>query len=202
MLRKSILFILLLIGGFFLLPSAVSADTYSVSITATQFIPSTLSVEEGDTIRFINTTSATQSAKTTDADGFNTGNIGPGENKSVVVSNAGSYTYSSQYTPSLTGTVVVAAAAGTSPTSTSSASTTTTTGTTSQPAQTQAQPVSGTFEVFVALVTAGVGFILLGMVSKRFQPVFTASNDSTVELPSISVRIKQTEGSDDSSELV
>ncbi|MCD8527244.1 cupredoxin domain-containing protein [Candidatus Woesebacteria bacterium] len=168
------------------LPSIAWADTYSVSITNTQFIPSTLNVSVGDTIRFINTTAATQSAKTTDTDGFNTGNIGPGENKSVVVANAGTYSYTSQYTPSLSGTVVVAAST-TSTATTSTTTTSTSSATKGQPAQTQQQPVSGTFEVFMAILIAGAGFIGLGFASRRYQAGVEAGH-STVDLPSISVR--------------
>lgn len=179
--------VIILLLGAFVFPTGVSADTYSVSITATQYIPATLNVSVGDTIRFINTTTATQSAKTVEATGFNTGNIGPSENKSVVVSTAGTFSYTSQYTPSLTGTIVVAASTGAlgGETSTSSAST-------SQPASTQEQPVSGVFEVMLAVIVAGVGFISLGMITQRFQPRMLGTS-STVDLPSISVRITNDE---------
>lgn len=193
-LRSFAIGVTILLLGIFVFPTAVFADTYSVSITATQFVPSTLNVTVGDTIRFINTTSATQSAKTTDASGFNTGNIGPGENKSVVVSTAGTFSYSSQYSPSLTGTVVVAASSGAL-----GGETSTTSATTSQPAQTQSQPVSGVFEVMLAVIAAGVGFIALGMVTQRFQPKLL-STDSTVDLPSISVRLTNEETEEESSE--
>ena len=69
-LRRSLYLVALFLLGTVLFPAAAFADTYSVSITTTQFIPGTLNVAVGDTIRFINTTSATQSARTTEATGF------------------------------------------------------------------------------------------------------------------------------------
>lgn len=162
----------------------VRAATYAVTITSTQFIPATLQVSVGDQISFLNSDIATQSARTTDPDGFNTGDIGPGQTKSVTLSTAGTFTYSSAYNSALTGTVTVLAGTG----SISTTSGTTTTVTTTQP-----QPVSGTFEIVLALTAGGFAFLGFGWHARRQGNVV---HQSVVNLPLVSSS-SSAEGSND-----
>lgn len=157
------------------------AATYSVTITATQFIPATLQVSAGDQITFLNSTTATQSAVTTDVNGFNTGNIGPGQSKTVTVSTAGTFAYSSAFNSSLTGTVTVLES--------STEITSTTSGTTTTVTTTQEQPVSGVFEVILAMVAGGFGFIGFGWYAAR-RSGFIA-HDPVVNLPLISSSVEE-----------
>jgi plastocyanin len=143
--------------------SLIHAASYSVTITDTAFVPASFSVMTGDSIEFRNSSTATQSAKSTLATGFNTGDIGPSQTKTVTVNTAGTFTYSSAYNAALTGTMQV--------TSASSSTTTTTTSTSSatkgQPTQTQEQPVSGVFEVVVGMVLTGTFLVGSGLVWQR-----------------------------------
>lgn len=162
--------------------SPVLAATYTVSITGTQFIPSTLKIAPGDSISFINTTDSTQSARTTLTSGFNTGNIGPGQSKLITVVNTGTFAYSSQYNSSLSGTVEVASpSASPTPVATSS--------TKGQVATTQQQPVSGVEDVLYAVVTAGLVSIGIGLYWQH-----RANHESAVvDLPPVSVQSTQDE---------
>lgn len=152
--------------------SAVFAATYSVTITDDQFVPSTLKVTEGDSVTFINSTDATQSAKTTSSTGFNTGNIGIGASKTVTLNRAGTFSYSSTQDSDLTGTITVEAGSGVGGATDSATTTTTTKG--------GDMPVSGTTEVLMGMVALGAGFIALGSFSNRF--AFAKKEDSLVEL--------------------
>lgn len=181
-----------LFGAFFLLTFGIFtfglaqkawAATYAVSITSSGFSPSSLQVSVGDSLTFINSTTSTQSAKTTVASGFNTGDIGPGQSKIVTVSSAGTYTYTSLYSPSFTGTVTVLAGDSSSLTSTESATTTTTT---SVPDTTQQQPVSGAFENLLALVAIGFGFLGFGWYSRR--NTLVENQSGVVDLPLITAK--------------
>lgn len=160
---------------------SVLAATYSVTITDEQFVPSTLKVKEGDSITFINSTDATQSAKTTSTTGFNTGNIGPGSSKSVTLNQAGTFSYSSTQTPTLTGTITVEDVAGTGGASDSASITSTTKG--------GDMPVSGTTEVLLGMVTLGAGLIALGSFSGRF--AFARKQDSVIDLQPLNSQNEQ-----------
>lgn len=183
--HKSLLGLLLSGAFFFSLAGTAFADTYTVSITSTQFVPSTLSVEVNDSIRFLNSTTATQSAETTDPDGFDTGNIGPGESKVITVLNAGTFTYSSSFNPALTGTVTVAAGTGTLTDTTTTTTSTASSTLTSQPAKTQAQPVSGVAEVLMAVTAVSFSLIGLGWYSHRKLSAYNPG--MVVDLPPISL---------------
>lgn len=142
----------------FTTPTHALAASYTITITGTQFVPGTLTAAVGDTITFINNTTATQSAKTAVASGFNTGDIGPSMSKLVTLVNEGTFTYSSLYTPSLTGVVTVTAASSLTTTETSTTSTAmTTTVSTTQP-----QPVSGAAENLIILLLVGSAFLTAG----------------------------------------
>jgi plastocyanin len=157
----------------------VLAASYTVTISDTKFVPASLKVKPGDTITFINTTTATQSAKTTSSSGFNTGNIGPNASKSVTVSTAGIYSYTSAFNTALQGTVTVEGTATT--TSTPSATTTTTTTKGAQPL-----PVSGTAEVLMALIAGGLGLIAFGTFTEKFGTVSISRAQPVVEIPPVS----------------
>lgn len=160
----------------------VLAATYTVSITETQFIPSTLKIAPGDSISFINTTDSTQSARSTLTSGFNTGNIGPGQSKLTTVVNTGTFAYSSQYNTALSGTVEVASPSA-SPTPVASSSTK------GQVTSTQQQPVSGVEDVLYAVVAAGLVSIGMGLYWQR-----RANHESAVvDLPPVSVQSSQDE---------
>lgn len=141
--------------------SFAHAATLPVTITNTGFVPATLKVVAGDTLEFRNSTTATQSARSTVAAGFNTGDIGPNQSKSVVVTNPGTYSYTSAYNSAITGSIEVASGSGAMTTSTASSTLTT------QPATTQAQPVSGVFEVVMAMTMTGIAFVAGGMIWQR-----------------------------------
>lgn len=142
--------------------SQVFAATYSVTITDDQFVPSTLKVKVSDSVTFINSTDATQSARTSSSTGFNTGNIGPGASKTVTLTQAGTFSYSSTQDSTLTGTVTVESSAGTGGLATGSATTTTTTTKGGQ------LPESGTTEVLLGMLALGGGLVLFGGLSGRW----------------------------------
>lgn len=144
------------VAGVF--PSIAQAASYTITITPTQFVPSTLTAGVGDTITFINNTTATQSAKTSVASGFNSGDIGPSKSKQITLVNEGTFTYSSLYTPTITGVVTVTG----SSTSLTTDTTATSTAQTAVVTKTQSLPVSGTMENLVILLVMGAAFIALG----------------------------------------
>lgn len=78
----------------------------SVAIANMAFSPATLTVKAGTAITFTNSDGATHTA-TSDATGFNTGDIGYGASKSITITTAGTYTYHCNYHPSMTGTITV-----------------------------------------------------------------------------------------------
>lgn len=172
-------------AAWWLVPS-VKAATYSVTIDETKFVPSALKVKLNDMVTFINTTDATQSAKTASLTGFNTGAIGPGQSKSVSMDTAGTFAYTSAYNATLTGTITVESTTATTtatptptPTSTISATTTTTKG---------AMPVSGTTEVLIALLASGAGLILFGIVTSKWNTSPALIEDiGTVEIDSVEI---------------
>lgn len=141
-----------------LVATGARAATYSVTITSTAFIPASLQISAGDQVIFLNSDAATQSARTTETTGFNTGNIGPGESKTVTLSTAGTYSYYSAFDTTLTGTMTVIAGDG---------AITDTTETTTTVATTQPQPVSGVFEVMLTLVGGGFAFLGFGWQARR-----------------------------------
>lgn len=171
----------------------VWAASYSITILDTGFMPNTLTVQVGDTLEFRNSSSSTQSARTSLSSGFITGDIGVQQAKTVVVNNPGVYNFYSQYNQSLTGIVTVASASAT----TSGTTTTTTTSTiNSQPVQTQAQPVSGAFEVFLAVIATGTAFLGFGWFSQRRLAFNQLENSEVIQLPSIRVTVEKTDESD------
>lgn len=173
----------------------VHAATYSVTISPTGFIPATLKVQTGDTLEFRNGTTAMQSARSTLTTGFNTGDIGANQAKSVVVSNPGTFTYSSAYNAAITGSVEVSAATSSATTSATTTTTSTTSATkTSQPVQTQAQPVSGVFEVVVGMTLTGV-LMLGGGIFWQRRLAYDESHENersfVTNLPTISWKSEQ-----------
>lgn len=158
----------------------VLAASYTVTIDDTQFVPSTLKVKVGDSITFINTTDATQSAKTSSTTGFNTGDIGPGGSKSVTVNTAGTFSYTSAYNSALEGTVTVEGTATASPTPSPTATTSATT------KGGQEMPVSGTAEVLLAMIVGGGAMVATGLLFRNGQIVLPGRRSELVDLPKIS----------------
>lgn len=174
-------------GVFLATASLVHAATIPVTISTSGFVPASVKVNVGDTIEFRNSTTATQSARTSLTSGFNTGDIGPNQTKTVTLNSVGTYSYSSAYTTAFTGTVEVASSSTASTTTTSTTSTTS--GTTSQPANTQAQPVSGVFEVVMAMSATGVASIGGGWIWQRRQTLAEREEremDRIIALPTVS----------------
>ncbi len=157
----------------------VFAASYTVTISETKFVPATLKIKPGDTITFINTTDSTQSAKTTSSAGFNTGNIGPNASKSVTVSTAGTYSYTSAFNSALQGSVTVEGE--TTTTSTASATPTVTTTKGEQPL-----PVSGTAEVLMALIAGGLGLIAFGTFTEKYGTISLSRSKTLVDIPPVS----------------
>lgn len=157
--------LLLALVFLFMVAPGVQAATYSVTITSSQFVPATLTITTGDTVSFLNATSTVQTAQSSVASGFNTGDIAAGQSKSVVVNTAGTYTYSSAYNSALSGTITVTASS--SATASTSATVTptpvaSTTSTRSAQLKGGDQPVSGTVEVLIALLASGAALIAWG----------------------------------------
>lgn len=192
--RSAIRIVVSLAFGVFLagaLSSPVFAANYPISITTTGFLPATLNAQVGDTLEFRNLTTSTQSARTSVAAGFNTGDIGTQQSKTVVLNNPGTFSYYSQYNTNLTGSVTVAsdsATASATPTPVATASTLT-----SQPVQTQSQPVSGAFEVFLAVMATGTAFLGLGWYSQKRLATDPTNSPEVINLPSIRITVEQTD---------
>lgn len=171
------------LGVLLALPLPVLAATYTVTITDSLFVPSYLKVGLGDTITFVNSTDATQSAKTALASGFNTGNIGSGASKSVTVNTAGTYTYTSAFNSTLSGTVVVGSSSATMTDEGTGGAASGSATKTAQPAQTQPQPVSGVYETLLLMVVGGVALFAFGVMSRQRRLFVPRS--MIVDLPSI-----------------
>ena len=194
--RSFIRAVVFLVFGIFLagvMSSPVFAVNYPVSITTTGFLPSTVSAKVGDTLEFRNLTTSTQSARTSVAAGFNTGDIGTQQSKTVVLNNQGTFSFYSQYNTNLTGSVVVASSSATATSSGTTTSTATAAALVSQPVKTQAQPVSGAFEVFLAVMATGVAFLGAGWVSQKRLALVPVDYPEVVHLPSIRITVENTD---------
>ena len=92
---------------------ATTGDPLEVRIVGRSFTPSTLTVEAGQTVTFINTDDDEHTATGPE---FDTGTIAPGGSATVTLDTAGSFDYVCSFHPEMRGTIVVteagAAAAG------------------------------------------------------------------------------------------
>jgi plastocyanin len=96
-----------------LTPSMLFAATIDVSITGSGFSPSSVSISEGDTVRWTNNDSATRNVSSdahpthTNYAPLNLGNVSPSGTLSLVFPTAGTYTYHDHINASFTGSVTV-----------------------------------------------------------------------------------------------
>ncbi len=90
--------------------SSTSAPTQNVkdqiSISNFAFQPSTLTVNTGTTVKFVNNDSVTHDVVAND-NSFNSGRINPGASFSEVFTKAGTYQYHCSIHPSMHGTIIV-----------------------------------------------------------------------------------------------
>ncbi|MGI9336175.1 MAG: cupredoxin domain-containing protein [Gammaproteobacteria bacterium] len=83
--------------------------THRVLIEKFAFVPETLSIEQGDTVEWINLDVAPHTA-TQDSGAWDTRNLAKGESAKVVFSSPGTATYICVYHPHMRGRIVVSAA--------------------------------------------------------------------------------------------
>lgn len=102
-------------------PSAKAAKTVTVETKDNNFSPATITVDAGDTITFNNIGQAPHTG-TDKAGSFDTGNINPGESKSVTLDKAGTIALICKYHEALgmTGQITVRAAGSSSSTAAAS----------------------------------------------------------------------------------
>ncbi len=79
----------------------------SISITAKGFNPDTLTVKVGSTVTWSNATKDAQSFTSDTANLFDSGSVAAGATYTFTFTQAGTFTYHSTITPTLTGKVVV-----------------------------------------------------------------------------------------------
>ena len=111
-------------------PKAIAAATGSVTIADFSFTPATLTINQGDTVTWVNNGPTAHSATATGGS-FNTGILQAGQSASHTFAQAGTYSYFCQPHPYMKATVVVQAAqtgGGSTGGSTDSGATTGTTG--------------------------------------------------------------------------
>lgn len=115
----------------------VHAAVVTVNMSATQFTPQTITINAGDTVKWVNN-STVKHTVTSDNAYFDSGEMNPGESFQATFSQAGTFAYHCELHSGMTGTVKVVAA-GTSNTTTGTTNTSTNTTTTGNNTQLQAQ---------------------------------------------------------------
>lgn len=96
-------------GGGYSSPGALNQGTTAgnaVSISNFSFQPQTITVAAGVTVTWTNADSIAHTS-TSDATGWNSNNINPGQTFSLQFNTAGTFTYHCNIHPGMTGTVVV-----------------------------------------------------------------------------------------------
>jgi plastocyanin len=88
----------------------VQAADQDVAISGFSFSPRTVTVNVGDSVTWTNSDAQTHTA--TSGSGWDTGDIGNGESKSVTMSRAGTFDYICAIHPTMTGTVIVRGTSG------------------------------------------------------------------------------------------
>ncbi len=84
---------------------AVRAVT--VSISSFRYRPSMIRLGAGGRVRWVNEDGVSHTATGPDGDGFDTGDLRPGEAKSVPFKRAGRFSYTCSFHPFMKGTVIV-----------------------------------------------------------------------------------------------
>jgi plastocyanin len=79
----------------------------SVSITKKDFVPNPLTVKIGTTVTWSNSSGAAQSVTSDTANLFDSGSLNSGATYTYTFAQAGTFTYHSSTTPTLTGTIIV-----------------------------------------------------------------------------------------------
>jgi plastocyanin len=114
--RRLLLVIGIVSGGFFLVPmvaSAANASAHIVTCTgfAGCFSPNPIRISAGSTVMWTNDTSLTHTA-TADNGAWDTGNVGSGQSSVAITFNSpGTFAYHCSIHPTMQGTVVVTTAA-------------------------------------------------------------------------------------------
>ena len=84
----------------------VVVEPTMVNIGNNAFVDSPITVTAGDEITFVNNDTVVHTA-TADDGSFDTGDIAPGESKTITVDTPGAFTYHCNYHPEMVGSVVV-----------------------------------------------------------------------------------------------
>jgi plastocyanin len=81
--------------------------TATVDIKTFKFVPATITVRAGGTLRFVNSDRAEHTATGNAAGSFDSGTLRQGQAKTVTLAKAGTYSYKCGFHPFMTGEVVV-----------------------------------------------------------------------------------------------
>jgi plastocyanin len=87
-------------------PATGGAAATTIDISSFKFVPATVTVKLGSTIRFVNHDRAEHTASAT-AGGFDTGTLKRGQSKAITVGALGTATYKCQFHPFMTGQIVI-----------------------------------------------------------------------------------------------
>lgn len=86
--------------------SSVTIPAGAESLGSRAFMPAELNVAAGTTVTWVNTDSTTHTSSS-NAPGWNSGNVAPGGQFSVAFQNAGTFPYHCAIHPGMVGTIVV-----------------------------------------------------------------------------------------------
>jgi plastocyanin len=82
-------------------------STGTVDIKGFKFVPATITVRAGGTLRFVNSDRAEHTATGNATGSFDSGTLRQGQSKSVTLAKAGTFSYRCGFHPFMTGEVVV-----------------------------------------------------------------------------------------------
>ena len=119
--NRNLIFVgVFLVFGIVAVSGCTSSQTSTVTIQNSSFNPSTLNVQVGTTVTWINKDTTTHDV-VSDTGLFNSGNLTNGMSYNYTFNQTGSFAYHSAIQPSMTGTIVVST---NSPSSTGSSNST------------------------------------------------------------------------------
>jgi LPXTG-motif cell wall-anchored protein len=156
-------------------PSAKASSSATVTISDFKFTPSTVTVNEGDTVTF-NNDGPTVHTATADDGSFDTGSLRKGESGSATFTSAGTVTYYCQPHPFMKGKVVVQAASaggsgsgssGGSSTGTGSTDTSGSSGSVAGDDSSSGSGLPNTGSDALSLALLGVATLGLGLLMRR-----------------------------------
>ena len=87
-------------------PDKAGSAATTIDISSFKFVPATVTVKLGSTIRFVNHDRAEHTASAT-AGGFDTGTLKRGQSKTITVGALGMASYKCQFHPFMTGQIVI-----------------------------------------------------------------------------------------------